>query len=131
MQLAPLDFGKIKAFLRTSKDESQLCATLQALRWRISRVNHIMRRQATTAYIHFNLLDVETFDALFHNQSIKVKEYFMSLVNNMASEYQGRSYLLQYPNIVALLITAMRREALDSFLRQNCLGTLQKFSLRK
>lgn len=90
-----------------------------------------MRRQATTAYIHFNLLDVETFDALFHNQSIKVKEYFMSLVNNMASEYQGRSYLLQYPNIVALLITAMRREALDSFLRQNCLGTLQKFSLRK
>ncbi len=94
-------------------------------------MSHSMRRQVTTAYIHFNLLDTDTFDAMFYHQSVKVREYFMSLVNNLASEYQGRSYLLQHPNIVALLISVMSKDNVDSYLRQNCLGTLQKFSLRK
>lgn len=55
----------------------------------------------------------------------------MSLVNNMASEYQGRSYLLNRQDIVQLLINSMTKDQADSYFRQNVLGALQKFSLRK
>ena len=44
VQLAPLDFEKLKNFLKTNNDQIKLCATLQALRWRISRVGQAMRR---------------------------------------------------------------------------------------
>lgn len=44
VQLAPLDFAKLKNFLKTNNDHIKLCATLQALRWRISRVGIAMRR---------------------------------------------------------------------------------------
>lgn len=38
-QLSPLDFDKLKNFLKTSNDEMKVCATLQALRWRSTRVS--------------------------------------------------------------------------------------------
>lgn len=55
----------------------------------------------------------------------------MSLINNLSSEYQGRSYLLQRQDIVKILIQSMFKDQADSYFRQNVLGTLQKFSLRK
>ena len=36
-ELAPLDFDKIKAFLVDSSEEIRVCATLQALRWRLTK----------------------------------------------------------------------------------------------
>ena len=56
----------------------------------------------------------------------------MAFLNSLANEYQGRSYLLKYEEIVAMLIETLYTEGSeDSYLRQNALGTLQKFSLRK
>ncbi len=56
----------------------------------------------------------------------------MSFLNALASEYLGRSYLLQRADIVKMLVATLFEEgAQDSYLRQNALGTLQKFSLRK
>ena len=56
----------------------------------------------------------------------------MAFLNSLANEYQGRSYLLKYDEIVAMLIETLYTEGSeDSYLRQNALGTLQKFSLRK
>ena len=49
----------------------------------------------------------------------------------MASEFQGRTYLLQRQNMLAMLVDEMVKEPLDTYFRQNVLGTLQKFSLRK
>ena len=92
------------------------------------------------SFVHFDLLEVESaevptkrvFDILFYSQSAKIKEYFVAFLNSLANEYQGRSYLLKYENIVGLLIDILYREGNeDSYLRQNALGTLQKFSLRK
>ncbi len=77
-----------------------------------------------TAYIHFDLLEPTIFNVLFGHQSQKVQEYFMSLVNNMASEYQGRSYLLKRSDIVPILINSMMKDKADSYFRQNTLGTL-------
>ena len=61
-----------------------------------------------------------------------MKEYLVAFLNSLANEYQGRSYLLKYDEIVAMLIETLYTEGSeDSYLRQNALGTLQKFSLRK
>ena len=45
VSLVPLDFVKLKNFLMDVKsDEVHICATLQALRWRVTRVKPSMRR---------------------------------------------------------------------------------------
>ena len=63
---------------------------------------------------------------------MKVKEYLIAFLNSLANEYHGRTYLLKQKNIVALLMDTLYLEGNeDSYLRQNALGTLQKFSLRK
>ena len=49
----------------------------------------------------------------------------MAFLNSLANEYQGRSYLLKYDEIVAMLIETLYTEGSeDSYLRQNALGTL-------
>lgn len=75
-------------------------------------------------YIHFDLIDAQVFDTMFEHPSEKVREYFMSFINNMASEYQGRSYLLQKEGVVLQLINAMLLDQNDSYFRQNVLGCL-------
>lgn len=77
-----------------------------------------------TAYIHFDLLEPQIFNFLFGHHSFKVREYFMSLVNNMASEFQGRSYLLNRQDMVHILINSMMKDEADSYFRQNTLGAL-------
>jgi len=56
----------------------------------------------------------------------------MSFFNAMASEYLGRSYLMMHQDMVKLLVNVLYNEGNeDTYLRQNALGTLQKFSLRR
>lgn len=55
----------------------------------------------------------------------------MTFVNALASECLGRSYLLQKNDLVDILVRVLYHEQADTSLRQNALGTLQKFSLRK
>lgn len=83
--------------------------------------------------MHFDLLEIErieqsqrsVFDILFYSQSLKVKEYLVAFLNSLANEYQGRTYLLKYSNIVGMLIETLYTEGNeDSYLRQNALGTL-------
>ena len=61
----------------------------------------------------------------------KVLEYTMTFVNALASECLGRSYLLQKPDLVEVLVNMLHQEQGDTNLRQCALGTLQKFSLRR
>jgi hypothetical protein len=55
----------------------------------------------------------------------------MTFINALASECLGRTYLLQKPDLVDVLVRILHSEASDTSLRQNALGTLQKFSLRR
>jgi len=58
------------------------------------------------------------FDYLYYSQSIKVREFTMSFLNALASEYLGRSYLLQRADIVKMLVATLFEEgAQDSYLR--------------
>lgn len=63
---------------------------------------------ALHAFAHFDILDCtvnshlekRVFDYLYYNQSPKVREFTNSFLNALASEYLGRSYLLQKKDIV-------------------------------
>jgi len=144
--MAPLDFAKIKDFLRKSArnphHEVEVCATLQALSWRVTKVSPQIRRQNLHSYQHFDLLEMKKNEsnAIFNQLigengsigSMRVTEFFIIFVNALASEYLGRCYLLQRKDIVKTLINILfSQRDQDSSLRQNALGALQKFSLRR
>lgn len=108
--------------------------TLQALRWRLTRVSASMRKQILLSYIHYNLLESgefiseknsTVFETLFFCDSPKIREYLVAFINSLASEYLGRTYLVQKKNIVHLLVETLYSEGnQDSYLRQNALGAL-------
>lgn len=140
--LAPLNFGKIKHFLMNSTEELKICATLQALRWRLTKAKRkSLVRQVIHLYMHFDLLGCLPQDKTIDQghrildrqlvSSKRVLEYTMTFINALASECLGRTYLLQKYDLVEVLVRILHSENADTSLRQNALGTLQKFSLRK
>lgn len=80
-----------------------------------------MRRQILTSFVHFDLLEIDStaiaaaqsqgqrcvFEILFYSHSLKIKEYLIAFLNSLANEYQGRSYLLKFHNIVGMLIETL------------------------
>ena len=67
-------------------------------------------------------------DALL-NGPRKVLEYTMTFVNALASECLGRSYLLQKPDLVEILVNMLHQEQGDTNLRQCALGTHSKITI--
>jgi len=55
-------------------------------------------------------LDKTVFDILYFNPSIRVREFMMSFLNALSSEYLGRSYLLQRKDIVKMLVSSLYGE---------------------
>jgi hypothetical protein len=54
----------------------------------------------------------------------------MKILNSLASMNKGRNYLLAKETLIDDIVQCMIREKTDSDLRQKCLGTIQKFTLR-
>lgn len=70
-------------------------------------------------------------EIMINNHGLKVKQYTVRLINAMASDSVGRSYLIQNDNMIFLLNTILKGEKTETLLRQDALGALQKFSLRR
>jgi len=52
-----LNYAKIKHFLLNSDEEIKVCATLQALRWRLTKTKRKqIVRQIIYTYMHYDLL---------------------------------------------------------------------------
>ena len=131
----------------TSTEELKICATLQALRWRLTKAKRkSLVKQVIYLYMQYDLLGCKSseqtmdqghriLDRLLstqaYNGSNRVLEYTMTFINALASECLGRTYLLQKHDLVEVLVNILHSEESDTSLRQNALGTLQKFSLRK
>lgn len=104
--MAPLDFNKIKEFLRKNARnlalELEVCTTLQALSWRITKVSRQIRRQNLHSYQHYDILEVNLannpnsvfYQLLGDKGRTRVQEFFVIFINSLASEYLGRCYLL-------------------------------------
>lgn len=129
--LSTLDYRAIKDTLK-KKDVGLVCAVLKALRWRVSRAENVFRRrEAIIQLTSNNMLEYPLFTNLLDRKNRNITEHLLSLANTVASEYLGRSYLIENTQLVRNVIQVMRTETSDTFIRRNCLGVLQKLSLRK
>jgi hypothetical protein len=68
------------------------------------------------------------FHELINNQILNLE--VMKILNALASLNKGRNYLLAKETLIDDIVQCMIRENTDSDLRQKCLGTIQKFTLR-
>ena len=68
------------------------------------------------------------FKQLLSNKNVNLE--VIKLVNSLANYNIGKNYLLSKSNIIDDIFKCMISENIDTPLRQNCLGALQKFSLR-
>ena len=68
------------------------------------------------------------FKQLLSNKNINLE--LMKLVNSLANYTIGKNYLLSNNSIIDDIFKCMISDNTDTPLRQNCLGALQKFSLR-
>ena len=54
----------------------------------------------------------------------KVKEYTTRFINALASDYLGRTYLLETDMVLHLLIKLLKTEEGDTIIRRSALGSL-------
>jgi len=133
-----LNFEKVKSFLvNPSNNEPSLCALIQALGWRITKVQGInMRREVILSYSKNDLLDLHrkepcVLESVMKSPHRRVREAAARLINILTLDYSGRSYLLGSDKLVINLIDSLKYEEGDSVIRKNSLGALQKLSLRR
>jgi hypothetical protein len=50
------------------------------------------------------------FEILFYSDSPKIREYLVAFLNSLASEFLGRTYLIQKKNIVHVLVETLYSE---------------------
>ena len=134
-QSCSLNFTKICYDLNTLSDETQICALLQALRWKITKNNSENPTIWIDIYVKNNLFSVvKPHDSLLDrllNSNKKIEEYTLRLLNVVAYKQNGREYLLGKEGLIGLILKILFAEKNKSGLRQICLCLLQKLSLSK
>eukprot|EP00825_Cyclidium_porcatum_P011752 TRINITY_DN16060_c0_g2_i2.p1 TRINITY_DN16060_c0_g2~~TRINITY_DN16060_c0_g2_i2.p1 ORF type:complete len:316 (+),score=52.84 TRINITY_DN16060_c0_g2_i2:84-1031(+) len=60
-----------------------------------------------------------------------LKIHTLRLINDIASDFSGRSYLIQSDQLIISLVNIFKNEQGETIVRRNALGSLQKLSLRK
>ncbi|CAD8075828.1 unnamed protein product [Paramecium sonneborni] len=133
----PLNYEKIIQLFTKSQNTVLIATVLQALRWRITRARSALeRRSVVVAYQTHDLIGT-------HQRNIILAQHLMfkaapiiqcqtlKLMNALASDYDGRTYLTSNSQLIKLLIELIKKDQSDSIKRKNAIGTLQKLSLRK
>ncbi len=116
LPLAALDYNKIKACMRSSKDEAKTCALLQALKLRLLKSQKGRpRKQLIHWFITYDLLgcgaaEDTLLERLLHNPSKKVVEFALVLLNMMATYGQGIDYIISRELNVRLLLEMLYTE---------------------
>nr|XP_021505414.1 lisH domain-containing protein ARMC9 isoform X1 [Meriones unguiculatus]XP_021505416.1 lisH domain-containing protein ARMC9 isoform X1 [Meriones unguiculatus] len=134
--LPSLDYEKLKKDLIWGSDRLK-AFLLQALRWRLTTSHPGEQRETVLqAYISNDLLDCHSHNQrsalqLLHSKSDAVRQYMARLINAMASLAEGRLYLAQNTKVLRMLEGRLKEEDKDVITRENVLGALQKFSLRR
>ncbi|XP_053896329.1 lisH domain-containing protein ARMC9 isoform X2 [Malaclemys terrapin pileata] len=134
--LPSLDYEKLKKDLISGSDRLK-AFLLQALRWRLTTSHPGEQRDTVLqGYISNDLLDIHNSNQrnvlkLLHSKSEVVRQYVARLINAFASLAEGRLYLSQNPKLLRVLEERLKAEDKDSLTRENVLGALQKFSLRR
>jgi hypothetical protein len=126
-----LDFDSIKETLLTSSDMSEICCLLEALRMRVSCAANVLEKRENCILLTSNdILENEVSKSLLDIGNLAVVEHFLALVNALAGDYEGRSYLTKKTLLIQKILELMFEEAQESFVRRISLFILQKLSLR-
>ena len=130
-------YNNIKNKNISIEDDLKYAFVIRELRLRSFRRNDQRLKKITLysiffydLYFKFNLLrEIISNSQNYPNLSLEM----MKLLNQIASLIKGRNYLLMRDNsnqMIEDIVKCMMNEKEDSELRQNCLGTIQKFTLR-
>ena len=115
-------------------DDNKLWFIFREIRLRIFRRNDVKLRQLTLfgAFYYDIFGTLSKSSNLLHQllSNIILNLEVMKLLNSIASLNKGRNYLLSKENLIDDIVQCMINEKTDSELRQNCLGAIQKFTLR-
>nr|KAF6449633.1 armadillo repeat containing 9 [Molossus molossus] len=88
-------------------------------------------RQSLAHSVDFTRPGTRTVLQLLHGRSDVVRQYMARLINAIASLAEGRLYLAQSTEVLRMLEERLKEEDKDIIARENVLGALQKFSLRR
>ena len=102
------------------------------IREKIYSKDNTIRTITLYQIFYYDILGTLTNNAIFKqllsNKNINLE--LMKLVNSLSNYTIGKNYLLSKNSIINDIFKLMITENSDTPLRQNCLGALQKFSLR-
>ena len=115
-------------------EDEKLIHIFQEIRFRIfNKENKNLQELTLYEIFYYDLFgtlskDSKIFKRLLSNKNLNLE--VMKLVNSLANFNKGKNYLLSKNSLIEDIVKCMISEKNDSELRQNCLGTIQKFTLR-
>ena len=115
-------------------EDIKLSHILQEIRYRIDYKENPELRELTLFEIFYydlfgTLSNSSTiFKKLLSNENLNTE--VMKIVNTLANFNKGKNYLLSKITLIDDIVQCMISEKNDTELRQNCLGAIQKFTLR-
>ncbi|MCQ2819755.1 MAG: hypothetical protein MJ252_21025 [archaeon] len=135
----PTNLIDMKKFLmalnrKIAVEDNKLMYIIREIRLRIfRRTNADLRNITLFSLFYYDIFNLASRSSqLLHNLLLNpnLNLETMKLMNYIAALARGRSYLLTKVSIIDDIVNVMKAESTDSELRQNCLGTIQKFTLR-
>ena len=129
------EIGKLGSVTRSKKEHYiRISLILKDLRFRITKKKYTSIKQQTVLSIFLHdLFQVKAKFAKLLNKLFDNKytiEETIKLLNVLSTNQLGRDYILKKDSIIEDLIKILKSEENDTLIRQNCLGILQKFTLR-
>ena len=115
-------------------EDEKLAHIFQEIRLRIyNQKNRELRELTLYEIFYYDIFGTQSnsstiFKHLLSNKNLILE--VMKLVNSLANFNCGRNYLLAKNTLIEDIVKCMIAEKSDTELRQNCLGAIQKFTLR-
>ena len=115
-------------------EDIKLAHIFEEIRLRIyNKKNRELRELTLYEIFYYDIFGTQSknstiFKHLLSNKNLNLE--VMKLVNSLANFNCGKNYLLSKNNLIEDIVKCMIAEKNDTELRQNCLGAIQKFTLR-
>lgn len=111
---------------------------MREIRIRLSRKKNFQLKQYSLyAIIYYDLFNIRTnskfpsksiYDFLIFEPTMMIES--LKLLNTISNESKGRSYLLEKEGFIKDIVSIMKKELVESEIRQNCIGIIQKLTLK-
>ena len=95
-----------------SDDTNKVCATLQALTWRLQKSENIKQTIEET-FTNGDLLgcleatEIKLLDYLLRSENRQVKSFTFSLLNTLSTFQDGKKYLLAKPDLIEMVVSSL------------------------